>query len=87
MKSSLIRQLAVAAAALGLLGGAALAADRSLMRGNDAVITVCAKKNGQIRLVPGPAACRRNEVAVRWNATGLAGTLIAQPVAANAQRR
>ena len=61
MQTTLVRVLVVAIAGLALLGGAAFATERIPARGADAIITACAKKNGQIRIVPSATACRQQD--------------------------
>jgi hypothetical protein len=68
------RRLLLVALPLVLAAGAALAAERAPERKATGVINACVKKpGGRVRVVSGPAQCRRGEQAVSWNIQGPAG--------------
>ena len=68
------RRLLLVAVPLALAAGVALAAQPSGRRPNNAVINACVKKkDGRVRIVAASASCRRNELALAWNAQGQPG--------------
>jgi hypothetical protein len=68
------RPLLLVALPLVLAAGAALAAERAPDRRATGVINACVKKpGGRVRVVSGPAQCRRGEQAVSWNVQGPEG--------------
>jgi hypothetical protein len=73
MKWSLLRLSAVAAVALAVLVGAALATDRTPGARTGAAVVACTAKNGRLRVVAGANACRRGESVLRWNVAGPKG--------------
>jgi hypothetical protein len=68
------RRLLLAVLPLVLAVGAALAAQRSPQRRAEGVINACVKKpGGRVRVVSGPAQCRRGEQPVFWSVQGPRG--------------
>jgi hypothetical protein len=68
------RRLLLVAVPLALAAGVALAAQPSGRRPSNAVINACVKKkDGRVRIVAASASCRRNELALAWNAQGQPG--------------
>jgi Lamin Tail Domain/Collagen triple helix repeat (20 copies) len=68
------RRLLLVAVPLALVASVALAAQPSGRRPNNAVINACVKrKDGRVRIVAASASCRRNELALAWNAQGEPG--------------
>jgi hypothetical protein len=68
------RRLLLVAVPLALAAGVALAAQPSGRRPSNAVINACVKKkDGRVRIVVASASCRRNELALAWNAQGQPG--------------
>ena len=68
------RRLLLVAVPMALAAGVALAAQPSGRRPSNAVINACVKKkDGRVRIVAASASCRRNELALAWNAQGQPG--------------
>jgi hypothetical protein len=68
------RRLLLVAVPLALAAGVAFAAQPSGRRPSNAVINACVKKkDGRVRIVAASASCRRNELALAWNAQGQPG--------------
>ena len=68
------RRLLLVTVPLALAAGVALAAQPSGRRPSNAVINACVKKkDGRVRIVAASASCRRNELALAWNAQGQPG--------------
>ena len=59
----------IAVLAVAVLAATAVAASGA----NEGTINACASKHGFIRIVPGPASCRRGERSISWNIRGRRG--------------
>jgi type VI secretion system secreted protein Hcp len=69
MKRKLLLGAAIAAVAVAGAATYAWAASSATSQ----TLNACVDKAGNIRLVAGPGACRKNEQAISWNTTGPAG--------------
>src|SRR4051812_35120390 len=64
------RIIAIAAACVAI---AAIGATYALAEGGSSTINACAKKDGQLRLLPAGGACKADESGVQWNVQGPQG--------------